>query len=120
MKTYSFETLDVWKKSKELTVYIYKITKGFPKEENFGMTSQIRRASISVCSNLAEGNSKYSGKEKARYTETSYCSMMELLNQALISFELEYLGEKEMNLIRSQVDELSLLLTKLRKAQLAL
>ena len=76
MKVYSFETLDAWKKAKELSVYVYSITKGFPKEEIYGMTSQIRRASVSVCSNLAEGNSKYSGKEKARYTETSYCSMM--------------------------------------------
>lgn len=120
MKTYSFETLDAWKKAKELTVYIYQVTKEFPREENFGMTSQIRRASISVCSNLAEGNSKYSGKEKARYTETSYCSMMELLNQALISFELEYLGGEAVNQIRTKVDELSLILTQLRKKQLEL
>lgn len=55
MKTYSFEKLNVWKQSLELIKMIYKITKHFPSEEKFGLTSQIRRASISIASNLAEG-----------------------------------------------------------------
>ena len=60
----------------------------------------MRRAAISVCSNFAEGNAKKSGKEKARYTEIAYCSLMELLNQGLISQELNYVDDKAINKMR--------------------
>ncbi len=80
----------------------------------------MRRAAISVCSNLAEGNSKYSGKEKARYTETCYCSLMELLNQGLISVDLTYMNNESLSQLRAYVDDVALLLTQLRKAQLGL
>lgn len=118
MKTYGFETLDVWQKAKNLSIYTYELTKSFPKDEMYGMTSQMRRASISICSNLAEGNSKFSGKEKARFSEVSYCSLMELLNQALISVELTYIKATDLIIFREKVDELSLLLTEFRKSQL--
>lgn len=75
---YSFEKLDVWKKARILTGTIYKISAKFPPEERFGLTSQIRRASVSVCSNLAEGSGRVSGKEQARFTEIAYSSLLEL------------------------------------------
>lgn len=118
MKTYSFEKLIVWKKSRNLAVFTYQLTKDFPRDEIFGMVAQMRRASVSVCSNLVEGNSKFSGKEKARYTEISYCSLMELLNQGIISMDLTYMTADHLSQLRHRVDEVALLLTQLRKSQL--
>jgi len=89
MKQYSFETLEVWQDSKEFAVKIYKITSAFPPEEKFGLISQIRRAAVSVCSNIAEGNSKRSAKDKTNYIHISYASTMELLNHIIIAHDLE-------------------------------
>ena len=73
MKTYSFENLDVWQCARKFAVRIYSTTKSFPDDEKFGLISQMRRAAISICSNLAEGSAKHSGKEKARSTNTNPC-----------------------------------------------
>ena len=120
MKTYSFEKQEVWILSKKLALFIYTITKIFPDDERFGLTSQMRRAAISVCSNFAEGNAKQSGKEKARYTEISYCSLMELLNQGIISYELNYLDQHSMSQIREMIDEIANKTSKLKEYQLTL
>src|SRR3989337_4038492 len=109
--------MDVIKKT---TLFIYTTRKLFPEEERFGLTSQMRRSAISVCSNFAEGNAKKSGKEKARYTEISYCSLMELLNQGIISHELNYLDDKAMKKIRDMIDEIANKATKLKEYQLSL
>ena len=71
MKIFSFEKLIVWQKAKNIAVIIYKLTKNFPKEELFGMTSQMRRCSVSIASNIAEGSGRHSAKDKARFTEIS-------------------------------------------------
>jgi four helix bundle protein len=94
MKTYSFEKLIVWQKAKKLAVIIYKTTRDFPKEELFGMTSQMRRCSVSIPSNIAEGSGRQTSKDKARYTEIAYSSALELLNQLMISLDLEYINEE--------------------------
>lgn len=120
MKTYSFEKLDVWQLSRQLAVYVYKATKSFPDEEKFGLVSQMRRASISICSNIAEGNSKQSGKEKARYTENAHCSLMELLNQMIISSDLEYFLHEQVVELRQMIDEIAVKTSRLRAAQLKL
>lgn len=77
---FSFEKLTVWIDSKELVKLIYSVTKTFPQEEKFGLTSQLRRASISVASNLAEGTSRKTNKDKAHFTTISYSSLKEVLN----------------------------------------
>jgi four helix bundle protein len=120
MKTYSFENLDVWQCSRRLSVLIYTSTKAFPDDEKFGLVSQMRRAAISVSSNLAEGSAKRTGKEKARFTETAYCSLMELLNQAIISNDLEFLNNDTYLKIRTSIDEIAAKATRLREAQLTL
>ena len=74
--TFSFEKLKVWIDSKELIKAIYLITKAFPSEEKFGLTNQLRRASISVASNLAERTSRETHKDKARFTTIAYSSLM--------------------------------------------
>jgi len=69
---YSFEKLDIWKKSRILVKDIYRITNTFPPEEKFGLTNQIRRAIISVSSNIAEGSTRQTEKEKARFYEIAF------------------------------------------------
>jgi four helix bundle protein len=118
MKTFSFEKLIVWQKSKQLAVIIYKLTKNFPKEELFGMTSQMRRCSVSIASNVAEGSGRHSAKDKARFTEISYGSALELLNQTIISLELEYITEENYKIIRKEIEEVTYMLDSLYKAQL--
>ncbi len=118
MKIFSFEKLIVWQKSRQLAVKIYKLTKNFPKDELFGMTSQMRRCSISISSNIAEGSGRHSAKDKARFTEISYSSALELLNQTIISLDLEYVTEENYKIIRTEIEEVTFLLDGLYKAQI--
>ena len=122
-KSYIYENIFFWKinclaKSRNIAVIIYKLTKNFPKEELFGMTSQMRRCSVSIASNIAEGSGRHSSKDKARFTEISYSSALELLNQTIISLELEYITEENYKIIRKEIEEVTYMLDALYKAQL--
>lgn len=92
-----FTDLEVWKVSHELTIFIYKITKNFPKEEIFGITSQIRRASVSIESNIAEGFSRYHFKDRLNFYYQSRGSASEVQTQLLIVKDLEYISLGEFN-----------------------
>lgn len=94
MREFSFERLVAWQESRKLNFSIYNLTNSFPTEEKYGIISQMRRASISVSSNFVEGNSRYTSKDKARFFEISYGSLMELLNQLVLSLDLGYLEEE--------------------------
>ena len=118
MKIFSFEKLIAWQKARELALEIFKLTKLFPKDELFGMTSQMRRCSVSIASNLAEGSGRSSMKDKARYTEISFGSALELLNQVILSFDFEYIEEKKYIEIREKITEVTLLIDGLHKSQL--
>ena len=118
MKIFSFEKLIAWQKARELALEIFKVTKLFPKEELFGMTSQMRRCSVSIASNLAEGSGRSSMKDKARFTEISFGSALELLNQVILSFDFEYIEEKKYIEIREKITEVTLLIDGLHKSQL--
>lgn len=118
MKIYSFEKLIVWQKSRKLAVIINKATRDFPKDEIFGMISQIRRCSISIASNIAEGSGRHTAKDKARFTEIAYSSALELLNQLIISWDLEYLSEENYLKIRNEIEEITFMLDSLYKVQL--
>jgi len=85
--------LDVWKESIEFVVEIYKITGTFPKEELYGLISQIRRSSISIPSNIAEGSARNSDKEFIQFLYISLGSMAELETQIIISKELNYIND---------------------------
>jgi four helix bundle protein len=119
MKTYSFEKLNVWKESLDLVTSIYKITKDFPKEEKFGLISQIRRAAVSISSNLAEGTSRRTQKDQARFTVISFSSAMEVLNQIIISKELNYISENDYIFVREKIEKIANMLNSLRNSQLA-
>lgn len=114
--TYSFEKLDVWQKAKDFTVAVYKATSKFPKGEKFGLVSQLRRASVSVGSNIAEGSSRTSAKDQGRFYVMAYSSANEVLNQLIISKELEYLKEETYKELRKELEEITAMLNRLHKA----
>lgn len=91
----SHKDLIVWQKSYNLSLYIYSITKKFPKEEVFGLTSQMRRAGVSIPSNIAEGNIRFGKKDNAQFLRIAYGSASELETQLAISRDLKYISEKE-------------------------
>mgnify|MGYP000113658784 FL=1 len=118
MKIFSFEKLIAWQKARELALEIFKITKLFPKDELFGITSQMRRCSVSVASNLAEGSGRNSMKDKARFTEIAFGSALELLNQLILSFDFEYIEEQKYIEIIEKITEVTVLINGLYKSQL--
>lgn len=119
MRVFSFEKLIAWQKGRELAVLIYKVSKHFPKDEVFGLTSQMRRCSISIASNLAEGSGRNSFKDKARFTEIAYSSSLELLNQVILCYDFEYINENEYIQIREKITEVNMLIDGLYKSQKA-
>ncbi len=113
MYTFGFERLEVWIKSRFLTKKIYQVTKNFPDSEKFGIVNQLRRAVISICSNIAEGSSRKSKKDQAHFYNIAFSSLMETLNQLIISKDLEYLESKELTELRNDIHTISLMLNNL-------
>lgn len=118
MYLYSFEKLEVWKESMELVKSIYEMTNEFPQSEKFGLSVQLRRASVSVSSNIAEGTSRSTGKDKAHFSTLAYSSLMEVLNQLIITKELNIIGESDYIRLRKMIGKISNMLNSLRKSQL--
>lgn len=118
MYTFSFEKLDVWVEAKEVTKVIYLKTEKFPESEKFGLISQLRRASISICSNIAEGSARKSFKDKAHFTTLAFSSAVEVLNQLIISFELNLLPKEEYLKLRSDLESITNKLNSLRNYQI--
>lgn len=107
MKEFSFEKLDVWKDAKDFVVKIYQLTEVYPNDEKFGLISQIRRASLSVTNNISEGTSRWSSKEKIRFIEIAFSSLMEGLNCLIISKELNLIDEKIFLELRLDIGKIS-------------
>ena len=101
-KIQSFTDLLVWQESHKLVLMIYQATKNFPKEELFGLTSQLRRAAVSITSNIAEGFSRQGYKEKLQFYYMALGSLTESQNQLLIAKDLNYLEQIEFNKIAKQ------------------
>jgi four helix bundle protein len=117
MREYGFEKLKVWQESRELTKTIYQITADFPDSERYGLISQIRRAAISVGSNIAEGSGRRGAKEQQQFYRMAYSSLMELLSQLILASDLEYLKEERLNSeLRPRIESISSKLYSLRKA----
>lgn len=118
MKEYSFEKLLVWQRSREFVKCIYETTYNFPDSEKFGLISQLRRASVSISSNIAEGSGRVSYKDKAYFTQIAFSSLMEVLNQLYLSLDLKYIDEKKFWDLKTKINELSFLISKFRNSQL--
>jgi four helix bundle protein len=104
-----FKDLIVWKKARQLVKAVYVLTRSFPKEEQYGLTAQVRRAVISVPSNIAEGHARQ-GREYAHFLSVARGSLAEVECQLLLAVDLEYLSEeqlKEVNDLMAEVRRMS-------------
>src|SRR3989344_8133065 len=101
-KIKTFKDLNTWKEGHSLVLQIYKITKKFPKEELFGLTNQVRRAIISFTSNIAEGFSRNSYKEKLQFYSIALGSLTEVQNQLLVARDVEYITKEDFNNFANQ------------------
>lgn len=107
--------LEVYKKSIEFVKEIYQVMLNFPKEEMFGLTSQIKRAAISIPSNIAEGNARYSDKDTSHFIDISLGSLAEVDTQLLLAFELNFINDVEYNQLLLKLQKIQAMLVGLRK-----
>ncbi|MBI5125669.1 MAG: four helix bundle protein [Planctomycetes bacterium] len=114
---YGFEKLIVWQKSMELCEYVYKVTHNFPKEELFGLTSQLKRASYSIPLNIAEGSASKSRKEFKRFLTIALGSQYECITLLKLSIRLNFLSEDDYSELFKKCDEVGRLLNALIKSQ---
>jgi len=109
----SFEELTIWQEARELTNRIYILSKRFSKEELYGLTSQIRRASVSIMSNIAEGFNRRSTKEFINFLIISRASISEVQNDLYISLDLNYINKEEFETIYNHAQKISMSINKL-------
>ncbi len=102
----NFKELKIWNKARMLVKEVYSITEKLPIEEKFGLTSQMRRAAVSIASNIAEGSGKESQKEFLRFLETAYSSAFELETQFILAEDLAFLNKEESAHLLSVVQEI--------------
>lgn len=115
----TFRNLNVYIKSKELVKQIYELLKKFPKEEQYALCDQLRRAVISVPSNIAEGSGRYSVKEQLHFIEIAYGSLLEVECQIDIAHDVKYVSDSEFVNVNNQIDKVSTLLSGLRNKRLS-
>jgi four helix bundle protein len=108
-----FKDLRVWSKAHAMTIGIYKTTKDFPREELFGITSQMRRAASSIGANIAEGTGRRSDGQLTRYLHIARGSAAELEYHLLLARDLDLLSTVKFDLLNGQVDEVQRMLTSL-------
>jgi four helix bundle protein len=116
---FNFEKLDVWQKAIDFADLIYNKTRAFPSDERFGLTNQLRRAAVSISSNIAEGSSRSSKSDFARFAEIATGSVFEVVSQAFIAQRQSFLSEDQFRKIYTDAEELSRMLSGLRKSLLS-
>jgi four helix bundle protein len=107
--------LEAWNKAVELVIEIYRATDNFPKEESYGLTSQIRRAAVSVPANIAESAARFSSRECARFLSNAQGSASEFETALLIAHRLGYLDEADFSKLGNQLERIGRLITGLAK-----
>jgi len=112
-----FKELKVWQKGKDLAVLVYKVTDSAPFNKDFGLRDQIRRAAVSIPSNIAEGDERETDKEAVRYFYIAKGSSAEVRTQAIIAHEIGYLNTEVFEEIETKCIEISSMLAKLIKAR---
>jgi four helix bundle protein len=100
------EKLDVWSRAVDFVTMIYRTTDGFPKEEKFGLTSQIRRAAVSIPANIAEGAGRESAREFIHFLSNAQGSASELATELIIAYRLGFQGEKDYHELSSELDNI--------------
>ena len=116
---FNFEKLDVWQKAIDFADLVYSSTRDFPVEERFGLTNQMRRAAVSLSSNIAEGCSRISKTDFARFLEIATGSVFEVVSQAFIGRRQGFLDEDAFRAIYGSAEEQSRMLSGLRKSLVA-
>lgn len=115
MEIFGYRKLIAYQKAKEVVKRTYKLLKKFPAEERYAMCDQLRRASVSITSNIAEGVNRYSVKDKAHFIEMSYGSLMEVSSQFEIAEELGYITTEDRMSMDQLIEEVARLLSGLQK-----
>jgi four helix bundle protein len=113
---FNFEKLEVWQKSIDFADFVYRVTKAFPDDERFGITNQMRRAAVSVSSNIAEGTSRHSREDYARFLEIATGSLFEVVSQSFIAQRQNYLSEENRKCLCAADEEQSRMLSGLRRS----
>jgi len=103
----SFEDLTIWQESRKFTNKIYVLTKKFPKEELYGLTSQIRRAAVSITSNIAEGFDRRSDKKLSNFLSIARGSTAEVQNNLYIALDLKYISQTEFNQLYQEAKKIA-------------
>lgn len=119
MFVFSFEKLNVWQNSREFVLDFYKLTMKFPSSEIYGITSQIKRSATSIATNIAEGTSRNTKKDKAHFLTISYSSAMETLNHLIISKDIDYLSEEDYLICREKLEKIGNQINNLKKYYLS-
>ena len=117
-KKYDYKELDVYKESKRLVKMVYTLLKKFPKEEQYALCDQLRRAVISIPSNVAEGLGRYSAKEQVHFIEIAYGSLREVDCQLEIACDLNYISDDDIRDVQSQIARTGALLSGVRSWRL--
>ena len=114
-KKYEYKNLDAYKESKSLVIMVYALLKKFPREEQYALCDQLRRAVISVPSNIAEGSGRTSSKDQAHFFEMAFGSLMEVNCQIDIAHDLEYITKEDVENVEKHVRAIAALLSGLRR-----
>ena len=112
----SFEKLEAYQLSSEYVRLIYRLSDLFPANEDYALTSQIRRAAVSVTSNIAEGTSRSSQKDKVHFLEIAYGSLLETVSQLQVAMDVGYIADEDYRIAIEQVEEIKNKLTYLRRS----
>lgn len=117
MECFSYRNLRVYQQAKELVIYVYNLLRFFPKEENYALCDQLRRAVISVPSNIAEGMGRISIKEQIHFIEIAFGSLNEVMCQLEIAHELQFINKEQMMQSEEQVKNIAQMLSGLRNSK---
>lgn len=117
-KQFPFEKLEVWQDARKLVVGVYQCSRGFPKDERFGLTSQMTRAAVSVANNLAEGCERSSFKDQAHFSNQAHGSLMETASDLIIATDLGFSSAQETDPLLDQAYDFAVRIHNLRDSQL--
>jgi four helix bundle protein len=114
VRKHNFKNLEVWKKSRSFVAEIYRVSLKFSIEEKFGVTSQIRRAAVSVSLNISEGSGRGTDKDFIHFLDMAYASALEVENLLYLCFDLRYISEEEQNELVSKINEIQRMINGLQ------
>lgn len=115
MAVHNFKKLEVWKKSRSFVKDVFVMTAKFPTEERFGITSQIRRAAVSVSLNISEGSGRGTDKDFKHFLDTSFASALEVENLIYLCFDLEFISEDLQNKMVEKIIEIQKMIRGLQE-----